>query len=96
MFGLTKQTYEKIIALVNKYSKYQFILFGSRARGDYKTGSDIDIAVDGIIDDKDKFNITDDFDLLMIPYEIDLVFLQDVTKEKFLESIKREGIKINE
>ena len=33
------------IEVINKNSKYKFVLFGSRARGDYKDTSDIDIAI---------------------------------------------------
>ena len=79
-YGLTVQTYEKILELVKKYDEFDFILFGSRARGDYKLRSDIDIAISGNISEKDKFHILDDFDLLEIPYRIDLVFIQDLSK----------------
>lgn len=79
-YGLTVQTYEKILELVKKYDEFDFILFGSRARGDYKLRSDIDIAISGNISEKDKFHILDDFDLLEIPYQIDLVFIQDLSK----------------
>ena len=46
-FGLSEESYNKIKDIVNKYNKYQFKIFGSRARGDYKLASDIDIAVYG-------------------------------------------------
>lgn len=35
-YGLLQQTYNKIIQLIKKYSIYEFKIFGSRARGDYK------------------------------------------------------------
>lgn len=95
-YGLTQETYNKIKELINKYSQYTFKIFGSRARGDYKKGSDIDIAVIDDVDDKTKFNIMNDFDLLDIPYMVDLVFIQDVTKEEFLKSIKRDGVNFHE
>ena len=71
-------------------------MFGSRARSDYKANSDIDIVIMNKIDEKSKFNIRNDFDLLDIPYMVDLVFIQDVTKEDFLKSIKRDGVKFYE
>lgn len=95
-FGLTEPTYNKIRYLVQKYNKYTFKIFGSRARGDYKKGSDIDIAVEGCTDNKDKFSIMNDFDLIDIPYQIDLVFIDDIKKQEFLKSIERDGKKINE
>lgn len=92
-YGLSEETYNKIKEIVKKYSNYQFYIFGSRARGDYKVNSDIDIAIMNFVDDKEKFKIKNEFDLLNIPYTIDLIFTQDVTKKEFLDSIKREGIK---
>lgn len=91
-FGLTVESYNKIKEVTNKYNMYQFKVFGSRARGDYKTGSDIDIAVYGSIEEKDKFNIMNDFDLLDIPYMVDVVFIQDISKQEFLKSIERDGV----
>ena len=95
-FGLSIQSYEKIKKVIDKYNQYVFYVFGSRARGDYKANSDIDIVIMSKINEKSKFNIRNDFDLLDIPYMVDLVFIQDVTKEDFLKSIKRDGVKFYE
>ena len=92
-YGLSEETYNKIKSIINKYNKYEFKIFGSRARGDYKTNSDIDIAIIDFVEDIEKFEIKNEFDLLDIPYSIDLIFVQDITKQEFLDSIKREGIK---
>ena len=46
-YGLTDRSYQKIKEVINKYSDYEFIVFWSRARGDYKNGSDLDLAVKG-------------------------------------------------
>lgn len=92
-YGLSEETYNKIKNIVNKYNNYEFKIFGSRARGDYKVNSDIDIVVIGCVESKEQFNIKDEFDLLDIPYTIDLIFMQDIIKEELIESIKREAIK---
>lgn len=92
-YGLSKETYNKIKNIVKKYNEYEFKLFGSRARGDYKENSDIDIVVINCLDLKDKFNIKNEIDLLDIPYTIDLVFIEDIVKQEFLDSIKKEAIK---
>lgn len=84
---------KKIKSVIDKYSNYTFKVFGSRARGDFKKGSDIDIAVIDEVDDKTKFNIMNDFDLLDIPYQIDLVFIKDVSKQEFLKSIESDGVR---
>jgi predicted nucleotidyltransferase len=92
-YGLTNETYNKIKEIVTKYNNYEFKVFGSRARGDYKTNSDIDIAITNCTEDKEKFNIKNEFDLLDIPYTIDLIFIEDITKKELLDSVEKEGKK---
>lgn len=45
--GIKKQVINEILELAKKYHIQQVILFVSRARGDYKKTSDIDLAVIG-------------------------------------------------
>jgi len=92
-YGLSDETYNKIKEIVKKYSNHEFNIFGSRARGEYKVNSDIDIAIMDFVDNTEKLKIKNEFDLLDIPYTIDLIFTQDITKKEFLESIKRESVK---
>ena len=48
MFGLLKRDEEIIIEALSKVSNIDFgIIFGSRAIGNYKNGSDVDIALKG-------------------------------------------------
>jgi predicted nucleotidyltransferase len=61
-----------------------------------KIGSDIDLAIEGDISENDKIHIKNDFDLLDIPYQIDIVFKQDIKKQEFLRSIEKDGIKFYE
>ena len=86
--------YEKIKKIADKYNKYKFKIFGSRARGDYRSNSDIDIAIEGNIDKKDKFNIVNEFDMIDMVYTMDIVFIEDITKKEFLDSILKEGINL--
>ena len=95
-FGLTERSFEKIEKVIAKYAQCTFKVFGSRARGDYKNGSDIDIAIINDVDEKKKFQIMNDFDMLDIPYMVDLVFTKDVTKKELLESIERDGVNFYE
>lgn len=93
-YGLSEEIYIQIKKITNKYSKYQFRIFGSRARGDYKDNSDIDIAVFGDIKDDEEYKILDEFDLLDIPYTVDVVFMKKINKKEFINSILREGVVI--
>jgi len=45
--GIKPVVLEEIAALAEKYGIRQVILFGSRARGDFRRDSDIDLAVRG-------------------------------------------------
>lgn len=92
-FGLSKDIYNKIKNVVLKYSSYEFKIYGSRARGDFKKESDVDIAVFGNINEEDKMKILNDFDILNIPYMIDIVFYNDLQKQELITSINKEGIK---
>lgn len=91
--GLSKDIYNKIKNVVLKYSSYEFKIYGSRARGDFKKESDVDIAVFGNINEEDKMKILNDFDLLDVPYMIDIVFFNELQKQELITSINKEGIK---
>lgn len=91
-YGLTENTYKKIKEIINKYSEYKFKVFGSRARGDFKTNSDIDIAVEGNISKQKQIEIMNEFDMIDIPYMIDIVFMCELKKDEFIQSIKRDGV----
>lgn len=91
-YGLSEEVYKKIKEIINKNSKYRFLLFGSRARGDYKTTSDIDIAVKENVPKDEQYKIMNEIDLLDIIYKIDLVFTDENTKKELIESINRDGV----
>lgn len=92
MYGLTENTYKKIKEVVEAYKNYTFKVFGSRARGDFKNNSDIDIAIEGNINKEKQIEIMNCFDLLDIPYTIDIIFVCEIEKEELLQSIKRDGV----
>lgn len=73
----------------------QAIIFGSRAKGNYKNGSDIDIAIKGAMDFK---NITRLHYLLneesLMPYQFDIVNYERTDNSALEEHIDRIGITI--
>ncbi len=91
-YGLTEDVYNKIKQVIKNNSKYKFLLFGSRARGDYKSTSDIDIAVKEKVTRNDQYKIMNEIDLLDIIYKVDIVFIDEKTKKELLESINRDGV----
>lgn len=90
--GLSKETYEKIKRMLENNSNYKIVLFGSRARGDYKETSDIDLAVLDEISRDEQYKIMNEIDLLDIIYKVDIVFVDKNTKKELIESIQREGV----
>lgn len=93
MFGLSNDIYNQILYIVKKYN-YKFVIFGSRARGDYKENSDIDIAILDEVDEKTEYKIRNELDLLDIPYTIDIIFVKKGIRNELEESIKKEGVKL--
>ena len=91
-YGLNEENYEKIKNIINKYQNYKFKIFGSRARGEYKENSDIDIAIFEDVQKEDEYKIMDEFDKIDIIYTIDLVFVDKKIKKELLNSILRDGV----
>ncbi len=95
MYGLKKDTIEKILNVFTKYSQiHNVVLFGSRAIGTYKNGSDIDICIKGDINTKLLLSIMNDLDSLFLPYEIDLTIYDKIENDDLKEHIDRVGIKL--
>lgn len=85
--GIRETVIEEIIALAEKYQIEKVTLFGSRARGDYKERSDIDLAVRG--GDTTRFALdTEDVNTLLF---FDVVDLNGPIQQELLESIEAEG-----
>jgi len=86
MYGLSEVELETIKKIANSLNIEKIILFGSRAKGNYKKGSDVDLA---IIGDERKFSyyLNEETNL---PYFFDVVNLKKLNDE-ILEHIKRVG-----
>jgi predicted nucleotidyltransferase len=69
------------------------ILFGSRARGDFKRTSDIDIAVDGGDFVRFALDVDEETSTLL---KFDIVDLKKNIQEELRNSIEKEGIVIYE
>lgn len=74
----------------------RIVLFGSRARGDHKSTSDIDLAVFPLPEFEGKGRFCAEIDDLRSLLKIDIVFVNETTEKTFLESIKKEGVIIYE
>ena len=91
--GLKAQVIEEIRELAKKYQLEKVILFGSRARGDFKERSDIDLAFCGGSSSHFILDVDETTSTLL---EFDIVDLDKPVRKELLESIKREGVVLYE
>ena len=82
----------ELLALAETCGLSRLILFGSRARGDNRERSDIDLAVSG--GDVVRFSL--DVEELPTLLSFDVVNLDGAVQPELLESIQREGITLYE
>ena len=93
-FGLEEKTIEKINQVLANHSQVdQVILFGSRAMGNFKNGSDIDLAIKGVeLNLKITNEISDEIDDLLLPYSFDLINFSHINNSELLNHINRVGM----
>ena len=98
MYGLKDFHIKKIHSVFTKYNAIEkAILYGSRAKGNYRIGSDIDLSLVGNgLDLNILFNIENELDDLLLPYKFDLSLLQEIENPQLLDHINRVGIKFYE
>ena len=86
--GIKTKVIDEIISFAEKYNICQVILFGSRARGDFKRTSDIDIAVSGGEFERFALDVDEETSTRL---EFDIVDLDREMQEALRESIQKEG-----
>jgi len=94
-FGLKDITVEKISAVLAKFPQVEkAVIYGSRAKGNYKNGSDIDLTLRGGADLTLNvlYRIMDELDDLLLPYTIDLSIFNSISDPDVIEHIKRVGV----
>ena len=94
-FGISESSYQLIIETLRKFPEIdQATIFGSRAKGNFKKGSDIDIAIKG-------GNISPSLALDIaavlnekkpIPYFIDVISYDHISNQNLKDHIDRVGI----
>lgn len=92
-FGLSDATLDTVRAILRKHPKVdRAIVYGSRAMGNYKVGSDIDLALVGSDLDFDQLgSIAENLDDSDIPYKVDLSDLASIKNTNLVEHIQRVG-----
>lgn len=94
-FGLNEETISRIRGVFARYPQVEkAILYGSRAKGNYRDGSDIDLTLCGgaelTLDI--LYSIMQELDDLLLPYTIDLSIFSQIHDQAVIAHIRRVGV----
>jgi predicted nucleotidyltransferase len=92
--GLTEKEVTRICAVFTKHPEVEkVILYGSRAKGNYKPGSDIDLALLGAdLTQRILGQIQSEMDDGLLPYRFDLSIFSQITHSDLINHIQRVGV----
>jgi len=93
-YGLSDRTLATLESIFRKYPGIrQVILYGSRAKGNYRKGSDIDLTIkcDDDLDFTKMLRISGDFDDSDIPYFVDVSLYEKISNPDLIAHIDRVG-----
>ncbi|MDO9011052.1 MAG: nucleotidyltransferase domain-containing protein [Gallionella sp.] len=95
-FGLSAATLDKLSCVFARHNLIRSVLiYGSRAKGNYRAGSDIDLTIKGDeISFAELMQIEDQIDDLMLPYTVDLSQYQQIGNDELIAHIDRVGVEI--
>lgn len=94
--GIPSEHLEKICQILRKDKRIEdAVLFGSRAIGTQRLGSDIDIALKGKgIDARLLAVIERDYDALYLPWKLDLIVYDTIESPDLKDHIDQVGISL--
>ena len=95
-YGINNEIWRQLLKTCFSFPQVvRVILYGSRARGDYSQGSDIDIAIDApTMTDSDFSKLWNKLDDLPLIFSLDVVHLQTLQNKKLVHAINTEGISV--
>jgi len=94
-FGLKEKTIQQICSVFANFPEVEkAVLYGSRVKGNYKNGSDIDLTLYGGEDLTLKvlYRIMNQLDDLLLPYTIDLSIFGSISDGDVVGHIQRVGV----
>jgi predicted nucleotidyltransferase len=96
--GLSQKVIDRIKGVLAEFPNVeQVILFGSRAKGTQKPGSDIDLAFTGTgLNWRVLGKIEDSLDDLLLPYRFSLIVYNEKTDPEVAAHIRRVGVTLFE
>mgnify|MGYP005614577451 FL=1 len=93
-YGLPEEAIAKLCGVFNQYPGiHSVLLYGSRAKGNYRPGSDIDLSIQApTLGLADLLAIENQIDDLLLPWTVDLSLLHHIDNPDLLDHIRRIGI----
>ena len=93
-YGLSDTVIERIKGVFSRWPGVErALLYGSRAKGTFRDGSDIDLTFIGdTLTQSHLLKIANELDDLLLPYKIDLSLLRQINDKALLEHITRVGV----
>jgi len=93
-FGLSETICATIRQILGQHSQIeQAVIYGSRAKGNFKNGSDIDLTLMGdALDYKVLSEVAWAFDESSIPHTVDLSLFEKIENPALREHIERVGV----
>lgn len=97
-YGLTDETIARIRDVLAAHPAVErAVLYGSRAKGNFRAGSDIDLCLMGsALSLTEQLQIESELDDLLLPYKIDLSRLHALESPALLDHIRRVGVTLYE
>jgi predicted nucleotidyltransferase len=93
MFGLSQDTLDLIVVCLRQYPDIIWVkIYGSRAKGDFKNESDIDLAFSSPNDYSGR--LLENLDALPTPYLFDVTHYESLHHENLKAHIDRVGVVI--
>ncbi len=86
-----QEIYSQLAALARKNGAQRLVLFGSRARGDHRYNSDIDLAVYGM-PQANRARFWLDAEELPTLLKLDIVHIEPGMDPAFLKNIEQDGV----
>ena len=92
-FGLSDFTIDTLTEIFQTFPEIEkVVLYGSRAKGNFREGSDIDITLFGDnLEDRTASNLLGKLDDSVLPYLFDVSIFDNLTNENLKDHIKRVG-----
>lgn len=97
-FGIKETIIEQITGVLSSHPEVESaILYGSRVKGNYRKGSDIDLTLTGrCLNYQIVARIEDEIDELLLPYLFDISILSYIDNPDVVAQIHRVGILLYE